>query len=155
MPLGHPNPYVRFWRNLPWPPPDSENEASRVIAKPVWTLKEVKAIAEKQCTEDGNQIISLNDKCTRDIQKLAFTAESLGGRILELEEANYRNSVWCMRSHLQGMTMRWEQLWFPCDAYALKRREQLDTGWEGVIEYYFKLCLDPGKNRIFLFSVHV
>jgi len=155
VPLGHPNPYVRLWRNLPWPPPDSENEASRVIRNRVWTLNEVKAIAEKQCQGGGNHVISLNEKCTNDIQKLAFTAEALGERILELEDVNYRNSMWCTRSHLQGMTMRWEQLWFPCDAYALRRRERLDTGWEGMVEYYFKFCLNPGKDRIFLFSVHV
>lgn len=154
-PLGHPNPYVRLWRNLPWAPPDSEREETRVIRDPVWGLKEIQSIADTQRSDGGNRIISISEKCTKDLQKLTLTSEGIAERLLELNDSHYCNSSWCQRSHLQGMTMRWEQTWFPCDAYAIRRHETVNAGWEGLVEYYFKFCLNPGKTRIFLLSVHL
>jgi len=52
--------------------------------------------------------------------------------------------------------MRDEMLWLPSDAYQIKIRERVATsGWEGNVEYYFKLCLTPMKAVVMLVSVHL
>jgi len=155
MSAGHPNPYVRLWRDLPWPPPNVDEEKSRVIRAKVWVLDEIKAIARSQLGSGGNRIRSITDRCTKDIQNLQFTSDDLANRVLKITDDCYRNSLWCMRGHLEGIRVPWEQLWLPCDAYAIKRHEQTDSGWSGEVEYYIKLCLNPGKTALMLVSLHL
>ncbi len=154
---GHPNPFVRQWPDLPWPPPTSERDDTRVIVKKVWTLADIQAIAQAQLDhEDRPLLAAINDDCVKDIQNLEFTVCDVAERVLQLEERHYDKSMWCMRSKRPGTKIPDEHLWLPCDAYQIRIKERKDsTGWEGMAEYYFKLCLSPAKKILILVSIHL
>lgn len=156
MTAGHPNPFVRMWPDLPWPPPDEDNDESRAIPQKVWKLADIKAIAQAQIDRESDTLISaITDDCLEDLQKLEFTYCDIAERILQLEERHYDKSMWCMRSKGPGVKAPDEQLWFPCDAYVFTVRERVAaTGWEGIVEYYVKLCLTPSQKVIILISFH-
>ena len=156
MTVGHPNPFVRQRPDLPWPPPIECNERSLVIPKKVWKLADIRTIAQAQLDNETDTLLSaITDKCVEDLQKLEFNASDAAERVLLLEERHYDKSMWCMRSKRPGVKVPDEQLWFPCDAYVLKVRERVVvTGWEGVMEYYIKLCLTPSQKVIVLVSFH-
>ena len=157
MTHGHPNPFVRMWPDLPWPPPTTNDEHTQTIAKKVWKLADIKAIARAQLARETETLVTpLTESCVADLQKLEFTACDAAERILELEDHHYDKSTWCMRGVRAGIKVPDEQLWFPCDAYALRIRERLVvTRWEGYVEYYLKLSLTPTKQVILLFSFHL
>ena len=72
-----------------------------------------------------------------------------------LRDANYDKSMWCLRSKAPGVKVAEEAMWFPCDAYGFKFVEHAKTGWEGPVEYYFKVCLSPANTVVLLISLHL
>lgn len=151
----HPNPYMQARPGLPWPP--SEGDAnSRKIPNKLWKRADIHAIATVQLAQaERNLIVPITDDCTANIQDLELTTEDLAKRLLLLKEGNYDKSMWCKRSKAPGVKVPDEALWFPCDAYGLTIIERASTGWEGAVEYYFKLCLSPTNAVVLLVSVHV
>src|SRR5262245_26450571 len=132
MTSGHPNPFVRQWPHLPWPPPSENDDISRAIPKQVWALNDVHGIANAQlANETGNLLVPITDRCNADVQKLEFSACDLAERVLQLTPKHYDKSMWCKRSKKEGVIVPDEQLWLPCDAYQLRVREVAITGWEG------------------------
>lgn len=157
MTSGHPNPFVRLWPDLPWPPPKEDDDRSRAIPRKVWELADVHGIARAQLEEETrNLLIPVTTDCAADIQKLEFSACDLATRVLHLTEHHYDRSLWCKCSKKDGVRARDEMLWLPCDAYELRLRERVaTTGWEGDVEYYFKLCLTITKTVVMLVSLHL
>jgi len=152
---GHPNPFVRAQPDLPWQPP-GDDPRSRVIAKKVWQLTDIQTIARAQLQQpERTLILPITDKCTKDIQNLELTTTDLAKRLLGLRDANYDKSMWCQRSRREGVKVVAEALWFPCDAYLLRRRELLSTNTEVDVEYYLKLCLSTAGKVVLLVSVHL
>ena len=149
------NSYVRAKPHLPWAPPREEDEKSRVIREKVWTLGEFHAIAAKQVAQGGNLVIPITDECIEDLQKLEFERPQLAMLILELREGHYDKSMWCMASRKEGVRLSEAQLWHPCDAYAITRRERVPSGWEGNVDYYLKMCLNSAGRVILLASAHL
>jgi len=146
---------MRIRPDLPWVPPGDDPQ-SRVLPKKVWELADVHAIARTQLAQaTGNLILPITNDCTSDIQNLQLTATGLADRLLQLRDANYDKSMWCQRSKKEGVKVPDEALWFPCDAYGLHVVERVDTGWEGSVEYYFKLSLTQTKAVVLLVSVHL
>ena len=157
MNSGHPNPFVRQRPALPWPPPIESDESSRAIPERVWKLADIHGIATAQLANEGSDLlIPVTNDCTSDIQKLELSVGDLAERVLQLNEGHYDKSMWCKRSKRDGVKVRDELLWLPCDAYRIKIRERVATnGWEGDVAYYFKLCLTPAKAVVMLVSVHL
>lgn len=151
----HPNPYIQARPGLPWPP-SGDDENSRRIPNKLWELADIHTIATAQLAQtERNLIVPITDNCTANIQDLELTTEDLAKRLLLLKERNYDKSMWCQRSKAPGVKVPDEALWFPCDAYGLTIVERVSTGWEGPVEYYFKLCLSPANAVVLLVSVHV
>jgi hypothetical protein len=152
---GHANQYVRLWPWLPWQPPDAADEETQVIHRQVWKLDDFKAIAQIQIKQGGSRIRPITDDCVKDIQKLALSPDDLAALILQLEDRDYVKSIWCARGQLEGIRLADAQIWLPCDAYVLKRRERMPSGWEGIVEYYVKLCMTPTQTVVLLVSLHL
>lgn len=152
----HPNPFVRELAHLPWLPPTQEDEQSRVIRNKVWALADIHAIATKQVADESATLLSaVTADCTADLQKWELTAADVAERLLQLEARHYDKSMWCKKSKWPGVIVPDALLWLPCDAYVIRIVERVHlTGWQGLVEYYFKVCLTPSKKIILLVSVH-
>ena len=151
----HPNPYIQARPGLPWPP-SADDANSRRIPNKLWRLADIHTIATAQLAQaERNLIVSITDDCTANIQDLELTTGDLAERLLLLKEGDYDKSMWCQGSKSPGVRVPNEALWFPCDAYGLTIVERVSTGWEGRVEYYFKLCLSPANAVVLLVSVHV
>lgn len=149
------NSWARANVNLPWPPPDSDNEQSRTIPFKVWDLDDVYRVA-KACleTNSDNLIVSVTEDCGRNLQALEWEAKDVAEKLLLLPKADYQNSQWCKRSAQSGVVQKPAMQWLPCDSYVLKTLDQTKSGWTGIVEYYFKLCLSPTRKLILMVSVH-
>ena len=151
----HPNPYIQARPSLPWPP-SGDDANSRRIPNKLWELADIHKIATVQLAQtERNLIVPITDDCTANIQDLELTTGDLAEMLLLLKEGNYDKSMWCQGSKKPGVKVPVEALWFPCDAYGLTIVERVSTGWEGRVEYYFKLCLSPANAVVLLVSVHV
>jgi len=105
--------------------------------------------------DTANLVIAVTRDCAANLQDLGLVSIDLAVRLLELQAPNYHKSLWCKKSRKEGVPLREEKLWLPCDAYRLRRRERnQENSWEGDVEYYFKLCLMPTKKVVMLVSVH-
>lgn len=153
----HPNEFVRLWPHLPWPPPTDHDDASWAISKQVWNLADIHSIAAAQVADESKNLVRTATRdCANNMQDLSLSPRDIAVRLLELDEHNYHKSLWCKQSHKEGVPLREEKLWLPCDAYRLRRRERTpENRWEGNVEYYFKLCLTPMKTVVMLVSIHL
>jgi hypothetical protein len=150
------NSYIRAKPSLPWPP-DEKNENSRAIGERVWRLDDFHAIAAKQLSvgAGGNLVIPITNECIRDLQKLGLERPHLATLILDLRDHHYEKSMWCRASRREGVRILEAQLWHPCDAYAITRKERVSTGWEGNVDYYLKMCLNSAGSVVLLASAHL
>jgi hypothetical protein len=116
-------------------------------------LDEIQSIAKAQLQE-GRRLVPITDDCLRDLQKLSFDLNDVARLVLQLTQGHYDKSMWCMAGAREGVILRREAQWYPCDAYAITRHEQI-TGWEGDVDYYLKLCLNSAKRAVLLLSAHL
>jgi len=147
------NSYKLKWPELPWPPSNGD-EKSRVIRGPLWPLSEIQGVAKDQLRE-ARRVIPVTRDCLEDLQKLSFNLDDVARLMLQLQAKHYENSVWCMATPNEGVAVRPERLWYPCDAYAITRVEHLDSGWSGQVNYYLKFCVHNTKSLILLLSAHL
>lgn len=147
------NSYKLRWPELPWPP-SKEDEPSRVIGRQLWALEEVQGIAKAQL-QHGRRLVPVTRDCLKDLQKLSFDVNDIARLVLQLKQTNYDKSMWCLATPNDGVSVRQERLWYPCDAYAMTRSERLDSGWEGDVSYYLKLCMHSARSVVLLFSAHL
>lgn len=150
------NPFARQIAGLPWRPPNDADEQSRHIAGNVWELADVQVIAKMQLQDETATLLSaVTADCTADLQKWELTAVDVAERLLQLRTRHYDKSLWCKKSKYPGVVVPNAQLWLPCDAYVIRISERVaSTGWEGSVEYYFKICLTLSKKIVLLVSVH-
>jgi hypothetical protein len=149
------NSYIRARPSLPWPP-DEKNEQSRAIGERVWRLEDFHAIAARQLSgAGGNLVIPITDECIGDLQKLQLERPQLATLILDLRAQHYNKSMWCKASKREGVKTLEAHLWHPCDAYAISRRERVPSGWEGDVAYYLKMCLNSAGKVILVASAHL
>lgn len=141
------------WPELPWPP-NAEDDSSRVIREQLWRLEEIHEIARAQLRE-GHHLLPITQDCIKDLQKLCFDANDVARLIGQLQQRDYDKSLWCLAPPNAGVVITREKLWYPCDAYTTSRTERLQSGWEGTVDYYLKLCLHPSRSLILLLSAHL
>jgi hypothetical protein len=120
----------------------------------LWPLAEVQGIANEQLRE-GRRVIPITQDCMKDLQKLSLDVNGISRLLLQLREKHYENSMWCLATPNQGVTVRSERLWYPCDAYTFSQAERLESGWTGQVNYYFKFCAHNAKSLILLLSAHL
>lgn len=147
------NSYKLKWPHLPWPP-SQEDEATRVLKGELWDLAEVQAVAKAQLRE-GHRLLPITQDCMKDLQRLSLDVDDLARLILQLTPRDYDKSVWCLASSNEGVVTREERLWYPCDAYQITRRERMESGWEGQVDYYLKLCMHSAKSILLVLSAHL
>ena len=149
----HPNPFVRGKSELPWGPPDLNDEASRLIPFQVWDLEQIKAVAENYLAVETG-LFAVTDKCGYDIQNLGWTLSDVATRVMLLRPEDYDKSIWCQKS-TRGIKCDPATLWLPCDAYSLKREEFIPSmGRTTSLELYLKMSLNSSGTGLLFVSVH-
>lgn len=144
---------------LGWFPPQSgdENAHTRLIPSKIWKLSDLQEVAKKQLLLNGDEndvLLPVTNDCQDDIQNFELTHEDIANLILDLRDEDYRNSQWCQKSVRPGVKVHPDQMWVPCDAYAMNTVETDKRGNEIRREYYLKMSLTPTGGVVLLISLH-
>jgi len=99
-------------------------------------------------------MVAVTTDCSIDMQAECMSFEELADLILMLEPDDYENSLWCMKSQKEGVAVRPELHWLPCDAYTLPIEQQRNDGTTYVKTYYLKMCKSPTGTILLMVSVH-
>lgn len=152
--LMHPNPYVRAYPTLPWPPPRNgdDQEATRLLKDKLWRLEEIQDLAQQTIDGASDTLRAITKDCKNDMQSLQIDDEYAAQLLLLLVESDYRNSRWCHTG--SNIPNRPELGWVPCDVYRLKVCDDDDARKIRAIVYYIKLCLNPLGKMVLLISLH-
>jgi len=157
-PQGHANAFVRVLPHLPWPPPvngDSLTDvASRRISSKVWVLDEIKQLVRQFSAGNDHAINIITTDCSRDLQKLCLEKADIAEFVELLSEDHYLNSAWCMASQREGVKVREEARWYPCDAYCLEVVRQINDSESVENKLYIKMCKTASGKMLLIASMH-
>lgn len=158
--VNNTNPYVEAMPHLPQPPliADADHSDRRIGVNPLWDMAEIVEVASR-CTDNNVTVRMVTNRAERDYENLEVNGFSLQQLLLAVEsEGIFKESVWCRTSPRRGQNGRTRGTgsWVPCDSYVVSLNyEHPTTGYNGVAEYYIKMCMSLNGSVVLFVSLHV
>lgn len=88
----------------------------------------------------------LTAKCRQDAQNLGWDEDDIAQLLLSLTARDYKDSEWCDNG---------KGAWAACDAYAVRRREWVETARkELTMEYFLKFAIGKMGTVVLMLSCH-